>query len=258
MKIAGKNIVITGGASGIGKALAIRFHAEGAKSITVADMQEEPLKEVAKSVNGLAVPCDVAKEADIKNLVAKAEEAYGPIDIFVSNAGIARGGWEETPNETWQLNWDIHVMAHVYAARAVVDKMIANGGGYLVNTASAAGLLSQIDSATYATTKHAAIGFAETLAIRYGDKGVRVSVLCPQQVRTAMTASNMQGVASVDGTMEPEELADCVVETMDREEFLILPHPQVLEYMRRKTSDYDRWLKGMRKLRDKFVHRKPA
>ncbi|MCF8468880.1 MAG: SDR family oxidoreductase [Sneathiella sp.] len=253
MKIAGKNIVITGGASGIGKALAERVHAEGAKSITVADLQEGPLEQVAKSVNGLAVPCNVAKEADIQNVVAKSEEAFGPIDIFVSNAGIARHGWEETPNDVWQLNWDIHVMAHVYAARAVVDKMIANGGGYLVNTASAAGLLSQVDSATYATTKHAAVAFAETLSIRYGDKGVRVSVLCPQQVRTAMTENNLQGVASVDGTMEPEELADCVVKTMDEEKFLILPHPQVREYMQRKAGDYDRWLKGMRKLRDAYV-----
>ena len=223
MKISGKNVVITGGASGIGKALAERFHKEGAASITVADVQEEALKDVAKSVNGLAVVCDVSNEDDIKNLVAKAEEAYGTIDVFVSNAGIARYGWEETPDEIWDLNWKIHVMAHVYAARAVVDKMVAQGSGYLINTASAAGLLSQIDSATYATTKHAAIAFAETLAIRYGDKGVRVSVLCPQQVRTAMTKDRAGSVSDVDGTLEPEELADCVIETMDREDFLMLP-----------------------------------
>ncbi|MFC4270908.1 SDR family NAD(P)-dependent oxidoreductase [Sneathiella chungangensis] len=253
MKIAGKNVVITGGASGIGKALAERFHAEGAKGITVADLQEGPLQDVAKSVNGLAVPTNVAKESEIKNLVARAEEAFGPIDIFVSNAGLARYGWEESPDDVWQLNWDVHVMAHVYAARAVVDKMIKNGGGYLVNTASAAGLLSQVDSATYATTKHAAVAFAETLSIRYGDKGVRVSVLCPQSVRTAMTASRLDGVASVDGVLEPEQLADCVVDTMDKEEFLILPHPQVREYIQRKATDYDRWLKGMRKLRDAYV-----
>ncbi|WP_334128744.1 SDR family oxidoreductase [Sneathiella sp.] len=253
MNIAGRNIVITGGASGIGKALAQRFHKEGAKSITVADLQEGPLAEVAKSVGGLAVPCNVAKEADIQNLVAKAEEAYGPIDIFCSNAGIARYGFEETPDDIWQLNWDIHVMAHVYAARALVDKMIANGGGYLLNTASAAGLLSQVDSATYSTTKHAAIAFAETLSIRYGDKGIRVSVLCPQSVRTAMTESNLGGVASVDGVLEPEQLAHCVVDGIHKEEFLILPHPQVAEYIRRKANDYDRWLKGMRKLRDAYL-----
>lgn len=253
MKINGKNIIITGGASGIGKALALRFHAEGARGITVADMQAEPLQEVADQVGGIAVVGNVTDEAHIKDLVAQAEAAYGPVDIFVSNAGIARMGWEESPDETWQLNWNIHVMAHVYAARAVVDKMIANGGGYLVNTASAAGLLSQVDSATYAVTKHAAVAFAETLSIRYGDKGVRVSVLCPQQVRTAMTENNLEGVAGVDGTMEPEELAEHVVRSMDKEEFLILPHEQVIDYMRRKTSDYDRWLGGMRKLRDMYI-----
>ena len=253
MKVAGKNIVITGGASGIGKALAERFRAEGAAGITVADLTADTLEEVAKSIDGLAVPCDVSKEADIQTLVKKAEDAYGPIDIFVSNAGIARYGWEETPDEIWDQNWRIHVMAHVFAARAVIDKMVERGSGYLINTASAAGLLSQIDSSSYATTKHAAVAFAETLAIRYGDKGVRVSVLCPQQVKTAMTANRAGSVSDVDGTLEPEELADCVIETMDKEEFLILPHPQVLDYMRRKTSDYDRWLGGMRKLRDRFL-----
>ncbi|OUR76373.1 short-chain dehydrogenase [Alphaproteobacteria bacterium 46_93_T64] len=253
MKVIGKNIVITGGASGIGKALAERFHKEGAKSVTVADLQDGALQDVAASINGLAVKCDVAKESDILNLIAKAEEAYGQIDIFVSNAGLARYGWEELPNDIWTLHWDVHVMAHIYAARALVDKMVAQGGGYLINTASAAGLLSQIDSAPYAVTKHAAIAFAETMAIRYGDKGVRVSVLCPQQVRTAMTEGRLDQVASVDGTLEPEELADCVIETMDKEEFLILPHPQVLDYMQLKSSNYDRWLGGMRKLRDRFL-----
>ncbi len=253
MKVTGKNIVITGGASGIGKALAERFHKEGARSITVADLQDGSLQEVAASVDGLAVTCDVAKESDILNLIAKAEEAYGQIDIFVSNAGLARYGWEELPNDIWNLHWDVHVMSHIYAARALADKMVAQGGGYLVNTASAAGLLSQIDSAPYAVTKHAAIAFAETMAIRYGDKGLRVSVLCPQQVRTAMTEGRLDQVASVDGTLEPEELADCVIETMDKEEFLILPHPQVLDYMRHKTANYDRWLGGMRKLRDRFL-----
>lgn len=253
MKVSGKNIVITGGASGIGKALAERFRREGAAGITVADLTEGALNDVAKSIDGLAVVCDVSKEADIQNLVAKAEAAYGPIDIFVSNAGIAKYGWEESSDETWDMNWRIHVMAHVFAARAVVDKMVERGSGYLLNTSSAAGLLSQIDSATYATTKHAAVAFAETLSIRYGDKGVRVSVLCPQQVRTGMTAGHEDHVAAVDGTMEPEELADSVIEGMDKEDFLILPHPQVLDYMRRKTSDYDRWLSGMRKLRDRFL-----
>jgi NAD(P)-dependent dehydrogenase (short-subunit alcohol dehydrogenase family) len=252
MKVEGKVAVITGGASGIGRALAQRFAAEGAKGVVVADLQEGPLREVADGVGGLAVPCDVAKEADIRKLVAAAEAAYGPIDIFCSNAGIARLGDEDVSNDEWQLNWDIHVMAHVYAARAVAPGMAERGSGYLINTASAAGLLSHVYSATYSVTKHAAVAFAEWLSIAYGDKGVRVSVLCPQAVRTAMTQGREAGVASVDGMLEPEQLADTVIDTMDREEFLILPHPQVLDYMRRKTNDYDRWLKGMRKLRGGF------
>ncbi|MEH6524542.1 MAG: SDR family oxidoreductase [Sneathiella sp.] len=253
MKVQGKNIVITGGASGIGRELARRFRAEGATGITVADVQEKELLQVANEVDGLAVVCDATQEADIQNLVQLAEDAHGPIDIFCSNAGIIRYGWEEADNEIWQLNWDLHVMAHVYAARAVVDKMVAQGQGYLINTASAAGLLSQIDSSTYSVTKHAAVAFAETLAIRYGDKGVRVSVLCPQSVRTAMATRGGGSVASVDGILEPEQLAECVINTIDKEEFLILPHPEVLNYIQRKTADYDRWIKGMRRLRDRFV-----
>ncbi|PHQ69721.1 MAG: short-chain dehydrogenase [Sneathiella sp.] len=201
----------------------------------------------------MAVVCDATKEADIKALVRAAEAAYGPIDIFCSNAGVIHYGWEETPDDIWQLSWDLHVMAHVYAARAVVPGMVERGRGYLINTASAAGLLSQIDSCSYPVTKHAAVAFAETMAIRYGDKGIHVSVLCPQSVRTAMASERGGAVASVDGTLEPEQLADCVIETMDREEFLILPHPQVRDYIKRKTSDYDRWLSGMRRLRDRYL-----
>ena len=253
MKLSGKNIIITGGASGIGHALAVRFRAEGAAGITVADLQEDKLADVAREVDGLAVACDVSKEADIQNLVARATAAHGPVDVFCSNAGLVRYGWEEAPDEIWEVNWRVHVMAHVYAARAVIPGMLERGGGYLVNTASAAGLLSQIDSSSYATTKHAAVAFAETMAIRYADKGVKVSVLCPQSVRTAMTVTRGEAVSSVDGMLEPEALADCVVETMGREEFLILPHPQVREYLQRKASDYDRWLGGMRRLRDRFL-----
>jgi NAD(P)-dependent dehydrogenase (short-subunit alcohol dehydrogenase family) len=249
MKVADKIAVVTGAASGIGRALARRFHAEGAKGIAVADMDEQGLAAVATELGALAVPCDVTQEADIQALVARAEAELGPIDIFCSNAGIVREGGEEAPDEEWDLNWRVHVMAHIYSARLVAPAMAARGGGYLVNTASAAGLLTHIDSATYAVTKHAAVAFAEYLAITYGDRGVRVSVLCPQAVRTAMTAGREDSVASVDGMIEPEELADCVIETMAAERFLILPHPEVLEYMRRKTSDYDRWLGGMRKLR---------
>jgi NAD(P)-dependent dehydrogenase (short-subunit alcohol dehydrogenase family) len=255
MQIAGKTIVVTGAASGIGKAMALRFHAEGAAGIVVADLQREALDSVAAEINGLAVECDVADEGSVKALVERCERDVGPIDIFCSNAGIITGGGENASNEDWQRNWDIHVMGHVYAARAVIPGMIERGGGYLVNTASAAGLLTHIDLATYAVSKHASVAFAEWLSIRYGDQGIRVSTLCPQAVRTAMTAGMEEGVAAVDGMLEPDELAECVVETMAREEFLILPHPQVLDYMQRKTGDYDRWIRGMRRMLGKFVSR---
>ena len=249
MKIEGKSVVVTGGASGIGRALARRFRAEGARGIVLADLQEEALRDAAGEIDALAVPCNVADEADIAHLVAAAEEAFGPIDVFVSNAGIARMGGVDAPDAEWRQNWDIHVMAHVYAARAVAPKMAARGGGYLVNTASAAGLLSHVDSATYSVTKHAAVAFAEWLSIAYGDRGVRVSVLCPQAVRTAMLTGRDEGVASLDGVLEPEEVADSVIEAMEREAFLILPHAEVRGYMQHKAADRERWLRGMRKLR---------
>ena len=242
-------MVVTGGASGIGRALARRFRAEGARGIALADLQEEAVQDAAGEIDALAVPCNVADEADIARLVAAAEEAFGPIDVFVSNAGIARMGGVDAPDAEWRQNWDIHVMAHVYAARAVAPKMAARGGGYLVNTASAAGLLSHVDSATYSVTKHAAVAFAEWLSIAYGDRGVRVSVLCPQAVRTAMLAGRDEGVASLDGVLEPEEVADSVIEAMEREVFLILPHAEVQGYMQHKAADRERWLRGMRKLR---------
>jgi NAD(P)-dependent dehydrogenase (short-subunit alcohol dehydrogenase family) len=252
MKLAGKVAVVTGAAGGIGAAMARRFAREGAKGVVVADLHVEPLEKLASDIGGLAVPCDVAKEVDIVTLVTKAEERYGPVDVFCSNAGLVREGDEDALDSEWMLNWSVHVMSHVYAARAVAKKMAERGSGYIVNTASAAGLLTSVPSATYAVTKHAAVAFAEWLAITYGNKGVKVSVLCPQAVRTAMIQGREGGSASVDGIIEPEELAECVVRTMDKEEFLILPHPQVLEYMRRKTADYDRWLGGMRRLRGKM------
>ncbi|MEQ8232234.1 MAG: SDR family oxidoreductase [Gammaproteobacteria bacterium] len=244
--------VITGGASGIGAALARRFHAAGARAVVVADVQAEPLAAVAAEVGGLAVPCDVADEAQVAGLVERVEAEVGPVDVFCSNAGIARLGDEDAPNAEWQLNWDIHVMAHVYAVRAVAPRMVARGGGYLVHTASAAGLLSHIQSATYSVTKHAAVAFAEWVAIKYRHQGVRVSVLAPQAVRTPMTARpDGAEVASVDGMIEPAQLADCVVEAMAREEFLILPHPEVRDYMQRKAADVDRWLEGMNRWRQR-------
>jgi len=253
MKIAGKVAVITGAASGIGRALAERFAREGAAGLVLADVQDAPLAAAAKAVNGLAVRCDVAREAEIRNLMDRAESAYGRVDVFVSNAGIYRGGGIEAPDAVWALNWDIHVMAHVFAARRVLPAMAERGGGYFIITASAAGLLSHVSAASYAVTKHAAVALAEYLAIAHGDQGIRVSVLCPQAVRTAMTAGITGTASSVDGIIDTETVADCVIETMDREQFLILPHPSVLDYLRRKTADYDRWLAGMRKLRKRYV-----
>lgn len=252
MKVEGKIAVITGAASGIGRALARRFKAEGAKAIAIADMQEDALQAVADEIGALAMVTDVSREGDIQALVAKTEAELGPIDIFCSNAGICWLGGDDAPDEEWQTNWNVHVMAHVYAARAVAPGMAARGSGYLVNTASAAGLLSHVNSATYSVTKHAAVALGEWLSIEYGSRGVKVSVLCPQAVRTAMTQGRETGVAALDGMIDPEELADSVVGTMEREEFLILPHPVVLDYLKRKTGDYDRWLGGMRKLKDRY------
>jgi NAD(P)-dependent dehydrogenase (short-subunit alcohol dehydrogenase family) len=252
VKLAGKHAVVTGGANGIGRALARRFAAEGAR-VTVADLDLERASEVASEIDGLAFATDVSDEVSIRALVERAERERGPIDLFCSNAGIGFFGGIEVANEDWQKIWDVNVMAHVYAARAVLPSMLERGAGYLLNTASAAGLLTQIDSACYSATKHAAIGFAEWLAVTYGDRGISVSVICPQAVRTAMTADfENGGVAGIDGMLEPEEVADCTVEALDEERFLILPHPTVEKYLQNKIGNYDRWLAGMRRLRARF------
>jgi NAD(P)-dependent dehydrogenase (short-subunit alcohol dehydrogenase family) len=252
MELKDKIVVVTGAASGIGRALAQRFAREGAKAVVCADRDEAGAKATAAGIGGLAFRVDVSHEDEIKGLIERVEGEVGPIDLFCSNAGIGVGGGAEASNADWQRIWDINVMAHVWAARHLVPRMIARGGGYLMNTASAAGLLSQIGSAPYAVTKHAAVGLAEWLAITHGDQGIKVSVLCPQAVRTAMTAGNPDGVASIDGMMEPEELAETVVRSLEKEEFLILPHPEVLQYMRNKTADYGRWIGGMRKLNRRY------
>ncbi len=252
MELADKIVVITGAAGGIGRAMARRFRQEGPRRIICADLDGPGAVAVAAEVGGRAFAIDVSKEADIVSLIETVEAEEGPIDLFCSNAGIGIGGGAEASNAGWTRIWEINVMAHVWAARALVPLMAARGGGYLLNTASAAGLLSQIGSAPYAVTKHAAVGLAEWLAITHGDQGIRVSVLCPQAVRTAMTAGNPDGVASIDGMMEPEEVAEACVAAIATEQFLILPHPEVLDYMRRKTGDYDRWIGGMRKLNRRF------
>ena len=248
MKLADRIIVVTGAASGIGEALAHRFKAEGAKLIVCADRDAEGVERIAHAVGGIAIPVDVSKEDDIQRLIETVETDHGPIDLFCSNAGIGIPGGAEVSNEGWQNIWDINVMAHVWAARHLVPRMVERGGGYLLNTASAAGLLSQIGSAPYAVTKHAAVGLAEWLALTHGDDGIKVSVLCPQAVRTAMTAGNEDGVASIDGMMEPPEVAEACVRAIEEESFLVLPHPEVIDYMRNKTENYDRWIGGMRKL----------
>ena len=254
MEIAGKHVVVTGGASGIGRALARRFAQEGARGVVVADRDEAGAKSVASEFGGLAVGVDVADEEQVQALVAAAIAENGAIDLFCSNAGIAIAGGVEVPDSEWTKIWDVNLMSHIYAARAVLPAMIERGQGYLLNTASAAGLLTQIGSAPYAVTKHAAVALAEWLSITHGDQGIVVSVLCPQAVRTAMTA-NVEGggVAGVDGMLEPEELADTVIEGLADERFLILPHPTVLEYMQRKAGNYDRWLGGMRRLLARFA-----
>jgi NAD(P)-dependent dehydrogenase (short-subunit alcohol dehydrogenase family) len=253
MKIAGKHVVVTGGASGIGRALARRFAAEGARALVVADLDGDGARQVADEIGGKSVALDVSDEPQLQALVRTAEESNGAIDLFCSNAGIGINGGVEVPDEGWMKIWGINVMSHVYAARAVLPGMIERGEGYLLNTASAAGLLTQIGSAPYAVTKHAAVALAEWLAITHGHQGIRVSVLCPQAVRTAMTAGmEGGGVAGVDGMLEPEELADSVIEGLAEERFLILPHPVVETYMQRKAGDYDRWLRGMQKLNAQF------
>ncbi|MGH7336775.1 MAG: SDR family oxidoreductase [Myxococcota bacterium] len=258
MRIEDKHVVVTGGASGIGRALARRFAAERARGVVVADLDAAGCAAVAAEVKGVAAPTDVASEAAVRELVARAEGAYGPIDLFCSNAGIAVSGGVEASEADWERIWQINVMSHVYAARAVLPSMLERGAGYLLNTASAAGLLNQIGSAPYGVTKHAAVALAEWLAITYGDRGIAVSVLCPQAVRTAMTDAGSAigdvgvGAASVDGMIEPEDVATAVVEGLAREAFLILPHPEVLTYLRRKVDDYDRWIAGMQRFQKRL------
>jgi NAD(P)-dependent dehydrogenase (short-subunit alcohol dehydrogenase family) len=244
MNLTGKIVVVTGGAQGIGAALCQRFAREGAKAVVAADI----------NAAGDVVHCDVSQEADIVRLIDDTETSFGPIDLFCSNAGIAvlDSDWDNPAsalNDGWERSWAVNVMAHVYAARHLVPRMAARGGGYFLNTVSAAGLLSQIGSGPYSATKHAALGFAENLAIAVRDRGIKVSVLCPQGVDTPMLHGIDRGVPDGDGVLTPEQVADAVVAGIDAERFLILPHPEVTTYMRRKADDHDRWLAGMARLR---------
>lgn len=259
MELAGRVVVVTGGASGIGRALCRRFSAEGAASVTVADRDgagaEAVASEIARAGGAArAVRVDVTVESEVVALIEDTESAAGPIDLFCSNAGIAVGGGVDTPNADWERVWAVNVMAHVYAARALVPRMSGRGGGYLLNTASAAGLLTNLGAAPYSVTKHAAVGLAEWMAITYADSGVKVSCLCPQGVRTPMLLG-VQGdrdpagsaVTAAGGLVEPEEVAEAVVAGLADERFLILTHPEVAEYERRRAGDRERWLAGMRR-----------
>ena len=250
MELSGKVVVVTGGAGGIGKAMATKFISEGAKSVVIVDINQAMVEKTAQQIGAHAMTADVANEQDIIRIVEDTESRFGAIDLFCSNAGIARGASPMAPNDEWQSSWDINVMSHVYAARHLLPRMIARGGGYFLNTASAAGLLNQIGGAAYGVSKHAAVGFAEWLAFTHAHEGIKVSVLCPQAVRTAMTETMEEGTkaASVDGMLEADTLADIVVENLREENFLILTHPEVKEYMQRKASDYGRWIGGMNRL----------
>jgi NAD(P)-dependent dehydrogenase (short-subunit alcohol dehydrogenase family) len=244
-------VVVTGGATGIGRALCRRFAAEGARAVVVADVDAAGAEAVAREIGGSAVATDVSREDQLVRLVESATARYGAIDLFCSNAGIIVEGGVETPDTDWERIWAVNVKAHIYAARAVLPGMLARGGGYLLQTVSAAGLLSQIGSAPYAVTKHAALALAEWIAIEYGDRGIKVSAICPQGVLTDMLLRPRPGGESFlkAGAVTPEYVAECAVAGLADERFLILPHPEVAEYFARKSSDYDRWLRGMRRLR---------
>jgi NAD(P)-dependent dehydrogenase (short-subunit alcohol dehydrogenase family) len=254
MDVRDKVIAITGAASGIGRAMAQLFAAEGARHIAIADLNEAGAAETAHLVGGTAFTCDVTREADIQRLVAQTEQAAGPIDLFCSNAGVITidpdfDNAASAPDTAWARSWAVHVMAHVYAARAVLPGMIERRSGWLLNTVSAAGLLSQIGSATYSTTKHAAIGFAESLAIAHKDHGIGVSVLCPQGVATPFVKGDFFAGADVDGVLTAEQVAEAALAGLRAGTFAILPHPNVANYVRLKAENYDRWIGGMAKLR---------
>jgi NAD(P)-dependent dehydrogenase (short-subunit alcohol dehydrogenase family) len=253
MRIAGKVVIVTGGGNGIGRALCRRFVAEKPRAIVVVDVNAASAAQVAAEISGTAAICDVSREPDVAALVSQTIAQHGQIDLFCSNAGIAVNGDEHTADAEWARCWDVNVMAHVYAARAVVPHMLARASGYLLQTVSAAGLLTHPQSATYAVTKHASLAFAEWLSMTYGDRGIKVSALCPQGVRTDMLrrAEAEGGRASflLDSALEPEQVAEEVVKGLEAERFLILPHPEVAEFVRRRAGDHDRWLRGMRRLK---------
>jgi NAD(P)-dependent dehydrogenase (short-subunit alcohol dehydrogenase family) len=254
MVIRDRVALVTGGANGIGEGLCRRFAAEGARAVVVADLDGSGAGRVAAEIGGLGIACDVTDENDVRALVDRAIAAFGPIDLFCSNAGIFLSGGEQAPDSVWEKIWGVNVQAHIYAARAVLPGMLARGEGYLLQTVSAAGLLTQIGSAPYAVTKHAALGFAEWLSMEYGDAGIRVSALCPQGVRTRMLKGDGEEESFLaEGAVTVEQVAGAVIAGLAEERFLILPHPEVATYFQWKAGDYDRWLRGMRRLRARVI-----
>jgi NAD(P)-dependent dehydrogenase (short-subunit alcohol dehydrogenase family) len=249
MKIQDAVCVITGGSGGIGKAMAAAFLEAGAEAVVLADLDASAVQHAATELNCEGRVCNVTDESDIVDLVRHCESRYGRIDLFCSNAGAGgEGVLTDAENAVWQLQWELHVMSHVYAARAVLPGMLERGQGYLLNTASAAGLLAALGSGPYSVTKAAAVKLAEFIAITHGDDGIGVSVLCPQGVNTAMAPRSL-GDGQTDGIIEPEALAQTVLEALEAERFHVLPHPEVEDYVRRKGDDIDRWLHGMRRLK---------
>ncbi len=256
MELQDKIVIVTGGASGIGRGLVQRFHQEGASHVVVADRDEAGAKSAAAEVGGTGVGLDVSDQEAIRALVEQTERDHGRIDLFVSNAGYVTVGGLEAPIDELQRMWEVHVLAHLYAARATLPGMIERGAGYLLSTASAAGLLSQFGSVHYAVTKHAAVALAEWIAITHGHQGIGVSVLCPQAVETNIGRNSPHrakmgagpGVASQDGVLRPSDVAQAVIDALREERFHVLPHPQVGEYVKRKGMDVDRWIGGMQRL----------
>jgi NAD(P)-dependent dehydrogenase (short-subunit alcohol dehydrogenase family) len=254
MELAGRHVVITGAGSGIGRALAHRFAAEEPRALILADRDADAVRAVAETIGAHGIEADVGSAAGVAALVGEAQERFGPIEVFFSNAGIGGPpGGPEAADEAWQQIWEINVMAHIWAARALLPGMVERGEGYLLSTASAAGLLTQVSAAAYSVTKHAAVAFAEWVAINYGDLGVRVSCLCPQAVRTPMLEEALDDpIGSVPllagGVLDPAEVAETVVEAIRDERFLILPHQDVARYFALRGAQHERWLAGMRKL----------
>jgi NAD(P)-dependent dehydrogenase (short-subunit alcohol dehydrogenase family) len=254
VELAGRHVVVTGAGSGIGRALARRIAAEGARAVVLADLDLPSVEAVAGEIGGIAVRTDVSRESDLQALITQAHDAHGPIDLFCSNAGVAGpSGGPEAPDEEWQRVWEINVLAHVRAARALVPEMVARGEGYLLNTASAAGLLTQVSAIAYSATKHAAVAVAEWLAINYGDAGIKVSCLCPQAVQTPLLELALEDAVGAvpllaGGVLEPADVAEAAIIGIREERFLILPHEEVAKYMALKGAQPERWLNGMRKL----------